>query len=424
MGVLTVKEVNATLEPSPARPPVLQALEQYRGLVVATPFQPVHQIAEGAVMHWLRVAEGKDAIQPRFIPASAPRSAFHQGMEYDPAAQLDRAAADCLIDAFDARLETQLEELHATLKQYFGRKGYRSSADRCDLMMVEVAKLSRFLSTWMLRVERETGTPPLRWSRHAPGTTKRTETFLPPEHPAARARWNHLLWERYLNQAIVTWEENTLQEFDEALQDLRSVLELGAPARAEHFVRPGFPLRPLGRRRLKVAVFSPQLRPLRTKSIFNARYGQLVRRLEEMGAAGLPVHDGLIEDVHFQIVMIRENEYQIANEPGFLTLGRPGVATIRGRPSTHPILLDTTEFFKKAILFDNGTYTVEGGGLDGMYLQVRQLERFLRFQGGAPARRVLANVDACAIAWEENRHKVFTRELVKLAERLRELPLA
>jgi hypothetical protein len=400
---------------------VLEALEQYRELVVATPFQPVHQIAEGAVMHWLRVAEGKDSVQPRFIPASAPRSAFHQGLAQDPAAQLERAAADGPIDAFAARLESQLRNLHANLKQYFDRKGYRSSADSCDQMMVELARLSRFLSAWMLRVEREAGTPALRASRNLRGAPKGAERFLPPEEPAARVRWNHLLWERYLNQAIVTWEENTLREFDEALQDLRSLIELGAVARAEHFVRPGFPLRPIGRRRLKVAVFSPQLRPLRTKSIFNARYGHLVRRLEELAGAGSPVQDGLIEDVRFQIGMIRENEYQIANESGFLTLGRPGVPTIRGRPSTHPILLDPSEFFKKAILFDNGTYTIEGGGMDGIYLQVRQLERYFRFQGGGPARRVLSTVDACAVAWEENRHKAFTRELVKIAERLREV---
>jgi hypothetical protein len=417
--------VNATLEqPNSRSSPVLDTLERFRELVAATPFQPVHQIAEGAVMHWLRVAEGKDSIQPRFIPDSAPRSAFHQGLEYDPAGQLDCAAADCLIDAFDARLDAQLRSVHGKLKRYFDRKGYRSSADACDLTMVELAKLSRFLSTWMQRVEREFGTPALTSSRRLPGASRQPEIFLPPDEPAARVRWCYLLWERLLNQAIVTWEENTLQDFDDALQDLLSLLELDSVARARHFLRPGFPLRPIGRRRMKVAVFSPQLRPLRTKSIFNARYGQLVRRLEEMASAGVPVRDGLIEDVGFQIGMIRENEYQIANESGFLTVGRPGVPTIRGKPSTHPFLLDGTEFFKKAILFDNGTYTIKGGGIDGIYLQVRQLERYLRYQSGAPARRVLSSVDACSIAWEENRHKVFTRELVKIAEKLREAGVA
>jgi hypothetical protein len=58
--------------------------------------------------------------------------------------------------------------------------------------------------------------------------------------------------------------------------------------------------------------------------------------------------------------------------------------------------------------------------MDGIYLQVRQLERYLRYQSGSPARRVLSSVDACTIAWEENRHKAFTRELVKIAEKLRE----
>jgi hypothetical protein len=408
-------------QPLPISSPVLDALEEYRGLVAATPFQPVHQIAEGAVMHWLRVAEGKDTVQPRFIPDSAPRAAFHQGLESDPSRQLDRVTADCRIDGFGPRLDRRLAEVHTHLKRYFARSGYRSSADACDQVMVELSRLSRFLSTWMLRVEREAGTPPLQPSRRVAAPLRDAEVFRPPESPAASARWNHLLWERYLNEAIVAWEENTLQPFDEALRDLLALLELPPEGRAAHFVRPGFPLRPLGRRRMKVAVFSPQLRPLRTKSIFNARYGQLVRRIEELNAAGFAVQDGLIEDVRFQTGMLRENLYQIANETGFLAVGRQGVPTIRGRPSTHPFLLEPVEFFKKAILFDNGTYTVKGGGIDIVYLQVRQLERYLRYQSGAAARRVLSAVDTCTIAWEENRHRAFTRELVKIAERLREM---
>ena len=175
---------------------------------------------------------------------------------------------------------------------------------------------------------------------------------------------------------------------------------------------------------MKVAVFSPQLRPLRTKSVFNARYNQLVRKVAESAGMGVLFQDDLIEDVRFVIGMIRGNVYQIANEPGFLSTARPGVPTIRGRPGTHPFLLDISEYFKKAILFDNGTYTPGGGGIDTMFLQVRQLERFFRYQGGPIARRGLATIEACTIGWEENRRKVFTHGLVEIAERLREFAAA
>jgi hypothetical protein len=409
--------------PSHNAPPLLEALADLHALVLGNPYQPLHQIAEGVVMHWLRVVEDRDTVQPRFSPESMQRSAFHHGFEGDPGRQLERSAATHGIGEFDPLFRERLDAVAARLRAYFGRKGYRSSAEQCDRVMLELERLSRFLSAWMARVEWDGFVPVL----HPARTVRRSEDeefpdFQRPDDPPARVRWRHLLWEPYLNEAIVAWEENALQPYDAALEKLLALAEMNEQACPPYFMRPGFPLRPRGRRRTKVAVFSPTLRPLRTKSVFNVRFNQLVRKAQELAGARLLLHEELVEDVRFLIGMIRENVYQIANEPGFLTVARPGVPIIRGRPSTHPFLLDTAEFFKKAILFDNGTYTIDGGGIDTMFLQVRQLERYFRFQGGPAARRALATIEACTIGWEENRWKGFTRGLVQIAERLREWP--
>ena len=406
--------------PQQEQTPLLDALADLQTIVRANSFQPLHQIAEGAVMHWLRIAEGKDQVQPRFSPDAAARATFLDDIEADPANQLDTAPAEKERARFEPQLRERRRLLTERLHVYFDRKGYRSSADQCDLVMVELERLSRFLSAWLARLMREGPTPrlvPVPPPRF-PGAEDHPG-FAPPEAPAARIRWHHLLWEPYLNEAIVTWEENALNHFEHALEQLLALLEMPDHACAPYFMRPGHPLRPHGRRRMKVAVFAPVMRPLRNKSVFTVRFNQLVRKVEDMTGSGLLEQDALVEDVRYLIAMIRENLYQIASEPGFLTVSRPGVPTIRGRPGAHPFLLDTAEFFKKAILFDNGTYTVSGGGIDTMFLQVRQLERYFRFENSALSRRTLAAIDACTIAWDENKRNLFTRGLIKIAECLR-----
>ena len=76
-------------------------------------------------------------------------------------------------------------------------------------------------------------------------------------------------------------------------------------------------------------------------------------------------------------------------------------------------------FFKMALLFHNRTYTLAGGGLERMYLQMRQLRRFYRFpsSGGTRNRRLL--IEKCLMGWEENRWKAFTGGLLALAEDIR-----
>jgi hypothetical protein len=287
--------------------------------------------------------------------------------------------------------------------------------------MVELERMSRFLSSWMARAAAEGPLFRLHPAPPEPGMAEHEFAGfrLPPESPA-RARWRHLLWEPYLNEAVVAWQENTLQNYDQALEQVLALSELPEETCPLYFMRAGYPLRLPGRRRNKVAVFSPAPRPLRTKSVFNVRYNQLVRKVEELGPGGTPHEDELTEDIRFLVGMIHENVYQIASEPGFLRTARPGADTIRRRPDSHPFLLDPVELFKKAILFDNGTYTIGGGGIDAMFLQVRQLERYYRFQGGSAARRLLATIDATILGWEENKWKVFTGGLVQIAERLRE----
>jgi hypothetical protein len=406
--------------PEQNQTPLLDALADLQALVRENAFQPLHQIAEGAVMHWLRIAEGKDQVQPRFSPDAPARATFLDGFEPDPANQLDDAPSAMEWGSFDAQFPARRAALIERLRVFFERKGYRPSADQCDQVMVELERLSRFLTAWLARVVAHGPTPKL--APVPPPRFPNPEEYLgyaAPEEPGARIRWHHLLYEPYLNEAIVTWEENTLNNFDQALEQLLGLLEMPEHACAPYFMRPGHPLRPHGRRRMKVAVFDPVLRPLRNKSVFTVRFNQLARKVEDMNESGLLEQDALVEDVHYLIAMIRENMYQIASEPGFLTVSRPGVPTIRGRPSVHPFLLDTAEFFKKAILFDNGTYTVSGGGMDTMLLEVRQLERYFRFESGPLARRTLAAIDACTIAWEQNQRAQFTGGLIKIAECLR-----
>ncbi len=408
-------------QPAPdSRPPAVSALEEMYALVQQNPMQPLIQIAEGEVMHWLRVVEGKENVQPRFTPGSVPSTAFYRGLDSGGQQQLDSAAAGSRPEEFEDQFPARLAQLAERVDAYFGGDGYRASSEQCDRAMVELERLSRFLSAWCLRIEELGYDAPAApaVASHRPGA-RGFSAYAPPSAPAALVRWHQFFWEPHLNTAIVAWAENTLQPFDEALKYLKVLLELSGRERAGHFMGSGYPLRTWGRPRMKVAVFSPVQRPLRTRSVFEARYRQLLRRIEEAGDSPGRAERGLLEDIRHFIAMIRDNVYMLANQPGFLNQARPGLPVIRGLPTTHPFLLDPAEFFKKAILFDNGTYTVAGGGVDAMYLQVRQLERYYRFHPGAQARRILGTIQDCAIAWEENRCDGFTAKLLEIAARLR-----
>lgn len=398
-----------TEQPLPDASPLVEALQELEALVEAQPVQPLHQLAEGQVLHWLRVVEDTEPVQPRLAIDGRAGGAFHHGMEPAAAHQLDPLPEEEVGFApFPATLAERLEAMAGRLHEYFGRTGYRSSAEQCDGTMVHLARLSRFLSAWCLRAE----------EAEPPGP----QALARPPHPAgspAQARWAHFFWEPPLNDAIVAWEQNSLRAYEEALQHLLGLLESAEAERMAAFVGPGYPLRPLGHPRLKVTVYTPEQRPLRGRSIFAMRCRQLRQRLSEAGAPAAAVLTGLLEDVRHFLAMIRANRYLLASRPGFLTAQRPGLPLVRGHPGVHPFLLDRIDLFKQAILFHNGTYTREGGGLDRMYLRVRQLQRFCRFQQSAEARRIRGPADDAVIAWDENRWHGFTGALVGLAGLLR-----
>lgn len=353
-------------------------------------------------MHWLRVVEGKDGVQPRYTPGRLHSAAFCLGLEPDPARQVDPLPPEGA-EAFPQELERRTAALAEELRGCLEVEAYRPSAEQCDRMMVSLERHSRWLATACRAWD-----PTAPQHRAAGGGTA--------EAPAG---WHYHLWEPYLNAAVIAWQENSLQPFQEALRDLLALAEMSPAERAGHFLGAGYPLRSRGKPRMKVAVFSPVLRPLRTRSVFQARLNQLLARVEDLAQRPVWNESALVEDVRHITRMVRENHYMLASNPGFLEQARPGLPTIRGWPSTHPFLVDPVEFFKKAILFDNGTYGVAGGGQETMYLQVRQLERYYRFHRGPEARRLTGPLSDCAVAWEENCWPQFTAGLVELASRLR-----
>jgi hypothetical protein len=77
-------------------------------------------------------------------------------------------------------------------------------------------------------------------------------------------------------------------------------------------------------------------------------------------------------------------------------------------------------FFRKAVLFHNGTYTRDGGGLDLMYMQVMQLWRYLKFHAVPAGRGLFPLVEACEFGWEENRWDTFREHLLLLAINFRD----
>src|SRR5262249_15110278 len=99
----------------------------------------------------------------------------------------------------------------------------------------------------------------------------------------------HLLWlEPALNEAVVAWQQNTLEEYEQALGQLsdrlrESVTEMPHPQ--------GYPVRLQGRMRQRVSSFHPEQRPQRGKSMFSLRFNQLIKRLDAQG--GLPLRVAL-----------------------------------------------------------------------------------------------------------------------------------
>lgn len=406
-----------TDSPAQARLSLLQSLENFHDLVAVEPLQPRQQIAEGAVMHWIRVAEGKESVQPRLTESGDAPASFHLGMEPDPENWIDHEFSAASLHDFREALTRRLDTLGVSIERYVHAGGYRNSPDQCDRMMVELAHLSRFLGAWVLVGEREIA-----------ARDGKPRVAAQPSNPDGEGmagllqetRQAMYLWELPLNQAIVAWEENSLGSFAAALKQMEQLLAMASGERSSIERSTGLPMRRIGRRRSKISVFSPDQRMSRSKSMFGLRFNQLIKIVESLGDEALPLIEPLHEDVLHLLRMVGDNNYMLAAPPGFLQVGRPGSAVIRARPASHPFFLDPMGFFKKAVLFHNGTYTRAGGGLDLMYMQVMQLWRYLRFHAVSSGRGLLPLVEACEFAWEENRWDAFREHLLMLAIKFRD----
>ncbi|MDH4225525.1 MAG: hypothetical protein OEW12_07745 [Deltaproteobacteria bacterium] len=395
---------------------LIKSLESLKKVVEANPSQPHMQAAETAVSHWQRVAEGRGIIPYRLNDSGVLSQAFHMGMEQDPALRIDKGANGGDLRRFPQMFQGRREGFHRLLKDYFERPGYRSSGDQCDLVVLETARLSRFLGMWCLEAElaapgQEGATPDLP-EVEDDSPTMLAKTYLP------YIRWHMLLWEPYLNEAIVSWEENQLPGFEKALEVLLALLEVSAEDRKSFFPPEGYPIREIGRERIKIWDSSPEQRPMRGHSVFNIRYVQLIRLLQETKEA-IPHLHLIQEDVITYIAMFKANRFLTVGSPGF-SKGGGGVQVVRANTETHPFLLAPVDFYKKAMLFHNETYSVDGGGVGDMYLMLRQLERHFKFQLTNASRLTQGMIMACLVAWDENRAREFTRGMLRLAEHLRE----
>jgi hypothetical protein len=402
--------------PLPDSPQALvAALRELYDTITVHPDQTVHRLAEHSVMAWTRFVEGTGLIQPRLNAAGCVPAAFHFGMETDPEQQLDRIALGGGLDTYRSLLGARMERLRAELERFASHAGYRNSTDQCDHMLVELSRWSRFLGACCLEVERAQDGPPVA-AGMAPvnlftGAGRGTLLF--------EARFQMFFWEPLLNDAIVAWQQNSLPDYLRTLQKLREALALPDAARQALSCEPGYPCRALGRTRSKVVVIRPEGRPLRGQSMVELRISQLIRRIESHPDGAPRVGLELEREMRHCIHMAETGVFTVAGEPSFQNVGRQALSLIRGKPSVHPFLLDPTEFFKKAVLFFNGTYTIAGGGLDLMYLQLRQLERYYRFDQWAAARDVRGPLEAALIAWEENRWREFTAGVLRVAELVR-----
>jgi hypothetical protein len=393
--------------------PLSASLDDLHRFVLEHPEQTLHRMAENAVLHWARVVDSKDGVQPRLNASGYVPSGFPFGMESRPDNQLDRVLDPLTPETFAAGRTARMDGLRERLERFFVHSGYRSSSDQCDQVMIETARCSRFLSAHCQVAERAS------LAERAPAETAPRVDLYTGEGAGRllyQTRFHLLYWEPLLNEAIVAWQQNALEAYERALGQLSQRLRepLGA---MPHPL--GYPVRAQGKYRQRISSFHPEQRPLRGMSMFTVRFNQLLKRLEAAG--GLPLRLALQLDTEVRqfLQMARRNHYLVTAEPTFQQLGRPALSLIRNRPGTHPALADPVDFFKKAVLFANGTYTVAGGGIDPMYLQLRQLERYYKFEYWATGRAFRQPLERCLLHWEENRWDGFTATLLELAERMR-----
>ena len=399
--------------------PLMKGLKDLYYRISSEPRQPLNQLAEEAVLHWIRVLDGQEIVQPRLNERGYTPTGFHFGMETASGNLIDHAGISEGPEAFEVQSNRHLEALKNRLAQYFDRSGHRSSSDSCDQTMVELARFSRFINTWAGEAERAYR---WRWQGRSRAESDSVNIYEPIEaHDLlGRTRRALALWEPPLNTALIAWEENQLEAYEAAMGELADLLVRSPEERLEFLPPPGYPLRRRGFPRQKVSVFEPEQRPLRSRSVFGVRFHQLEEKIVQGTPQPTSVLEEVVGDVNHFSRMVETNLFMLATLPGLHTRGRPGVSVIRGRPTTHPFLVDAPAFFKKAVLFHNGTYTVAGGGLDQMFLQLRQLERMARFdQWGDWARNLRTPLEHALIAWEENRWDGFTVALLQVADLMR-----
>ncbi len=380
-------------------------------------------------MGWTRVMDGQEVVQPRLDEQGLAPTGFHFGMEEISDNRLDHCDLGKGKEGFEPALQSRLDGLQERLEVFFAQSGYRSSSDQCDQVMLELSLVSRFLNVWSGEGERRyrhrsrRPDPP---GSHPPNLydTSLYDTSIYDNQASGEflgtVRRQLILWEPLFNAAIVAWDENHLDNFDRALTRLLEALRQPPQNRVFLLPPPGFPLRRLGSLRQKITVFEPEQRSLRSRSVYGVRSHQLEERIR----ANLSIPNTVLEDLRQDVIhftrMVETNHFMLASQPGFLRRAKAGVPTIRNQSNTHPYLLDPNGLFKKAVLFQNSTYSREGGGLDLMFLQCRQLERLARFDGwGDWTRPLRGPLERVSIAWEENRWDAFTETLVEVAEFIR-----
>lgn len=408
---------------------IVDILNELYELVSTDAMQPVNQYAEHAVVYWHRILEGKDVLLPRLNEDGYAPDAFHFGLEQEPGNRIDAQTPGREAGASREEFAGRLQALATKLEQYFAQSGYRGSSEHCDQIMLEANHFSRFIAASCAESETVSKTASKAVSDaefnkeanpgHGNGGGPAPADLRNIEELLNFTRSNLFVWEPVLNNVIVSWEQNALGEFDRALRDLAGLIGMDEPERESHRMLPGFPLRPQGRPRSRVTIINPVLRPLRTKPMFVARFIQMVKRLNEMSEVPDETAEGLLREIRYFITMVRNNHFMLASEPSFWERHRAGMPLIRGRPTSHPFLQDPADFFKKAILFHNRTYTVAGGGVDRIYLQVKQLERLYKFSSAVGPRSIHSQLALCLRGWEENRWETFTEGLLQLAETLR-----